>query len=132
MFYRRIFNMNWMIWTCLILSCCWCTGSMVAALSAPKPISYFWSEVSDPSSGIWRYNFYYYYIGNAASNVVLDVLIFIIPIPIVWKLQMRTGQKIAICSLFLLGGLYVLLHSLHSSTLIFSVFVLQASSGSTT
>ncbi|CAG8122282.1 unnamed protein product [Penicillium olsonii] len=104
MFYRRIFNMNWMIWTCLILSCCWCTGSMVAALSAPKPISYFWSEVSDPSSGIWRYNFYYYYIGNAASNVVLDVLIFIIPIPIVWKLQMRTGQKIAICSLFLLGG----------------------------
>lgn len=107
MFYRRVFNMNWMIWTCLIFSCCWCTGSMIAALSAPKPISYFWSEMINPSSGIWRYNFYYYYIGNAASNVILDVLIFITPIPVVWKLQMRTGQKIAICSLFLLGGLYV-------------------------
>ncbi|CAG8037110.1 unnamed protein product [Penicillium salamii] len=104
MFYRRVFNMNWMIWTCLIFSCCWCTGSMIAALSAPKPISYFWSEMISPSSGIWRYNFYYYYIGNATSNVVLDVLIFMTPIPVVWKLQMRTGQKIAICSLFLLGG----------------------------
>ena len=106
MFYRRIFSMNWMIWTCLIISCCWCAGSMVAALSAPKPVSYFWNEVTDPSSGRYRYDFYYYYIGNATANMVTDVLILTAPLPIVWKLQMRIGQKIEVCSLFLLGGLY--------------------------
>lgn len=78
---------------------------MIAALSAPKPVSYFWDEVTDPSSGRYRYDFYYYYIGNAVSNMVTDVLILIAPLPIVWKLQMRTGQKIEVCSLFLLGGL---------------------------
>ncbi|KAJ5334382.1 uncharacterized protein N7506_008165 [Penicillium brevicompactum] len=104
MFYRRIFSMNWMIWTCLVISCCWCAGSMVAALSAPRPVSYFWTEVTEPSSGRYRYDFYYYYIGNATANMVTDVLILIAPLPIVWKLQMRIGQKIEVCSLFLLGG----------------------------
>ncbi|KAK9848440.1 hypothetical protein MYU51_016657 [Penicillium brevicompactum] len=79
-------------------------GSMVAALSAPRPVSYFWTEVTEPSSGRYRYDFYYYYIGNATANMVTDVLILIAPLPIVWKLQMRIGQKIEVCSLFLLGG----------------------------
>lgn len=80
---------------------------MIAALCAPQPVSYFWSELTDPTSGRYRYNFYHYYIGNATANVVTDVLILLAPMPIVWQLQMRTGQKIAVCSLFLLGGLCV-------------------------
>lgn len=124
MFYRRIFGINRVIWICLMLSCCWCFGSMVAALCAPQPVSYFWSELIDPQSGRYRYNFYWYYIGNAASNVVTDVLILVAPMPVVWKLQMRTGQKIGVCSLLLLGGLYVPISPTLRSILIqFSVCV---------
>ncbi|KAJ5129257.1 uncharacterized protein N7515_005296 [Penicillium bovifimosum] len=104
MFYRRIFGMNWMIWTTLFISCGWAIGSFVAALCASHPISYFWTETVDPASGRYRYNFYYYYLGNATANVVTDVLILLVPIHTVWKLQMRTSQKIGVCGVLLLGG----------------------------
>jgi hypothetical protein len=105
MFYRRIFGMNWMIWTTLFISYGWAIGSFIAALCAAHPISYFWTETVDPTSGRYRYNFYYYYVGNAAANVVTDVLILLVPIPTVWQLQMRTAQKIGVCGVLLLGGL---------------------------
>lgn len=107
MFYRRIFGMNWMICATLFISYGWCVGSMIAALCACEPISYFWNELIDPTSGSYRYNFYYYYVGNAAANVVTDVLILLVPMPVVWSLQMRTTQKIGVCGVLLLGGLYV-------------------------
>lgn len=107
MFYRRIFGMNWTIWTTLVISYGWCIGSMIAALCACEPISYFWREIIDPTSGSYRYNFYYYYVGNAAANVVTDVLILLVPVPVVWSLQMRKTQKIGVCGVLLLGGLYV-------------------------
>ncbi|CAI7583126.1 unnamed protein product [Penicillium glandicola] len=104
MFYRRIFGMNWMIWATLFISYSWCIASMIAALSACDPISYFWTELTDPASGSYRYDFYYYYLGNAAANVVTDVLILLVPMPIIWRLQMRRAQKIAVCFILLLGG----------------------------
>lgn len=135
MFYRRIFGMNWMISACLFIAYSWAIGSMIAALCACHPVSYFWNEAIDPQSGWYRYNFYYYYIGNAAANVVTDVLILLIPIPIVWKLHMRTTQKIGVCGVLLLGGLYVLnLISLPRHMLIstlYPVFALQAAFEST-
>ncbi|OQE28590.1 hypothetical protein PENSTE_c003G07442 [Penicillium steckii] len=72
MFYRRIFGMNWMIWTCLMLSVAWLLGSMIALLVCPEPISNFWNEMVDHSGGRYRYNFLNYYIGNAAGNVASD------------------------------------------------------------
>jgi hypothetical protein len=105
MFYRRIFGMNWMIWTCLALSTAWVTGSMIALLACPDPIPYFWNQTVDPSGGRFRYNFYNYYIGNAAGNVASDVLILLVPFPIVWRLKMRVTQKIMVSGVLLLGVL---------------------------
>ncbi|KAJ5490512.1 hypothetical protein LT330_008552 [Penicillium expansum] len=104
MFYRRIFGMNWMIWATLLISHGWCIASMIAAICSCEPISYFWNEIIDPTAGSYRYNFYYYYVGNAAANVVTDVLILLVPIPVIWNLQMRTTQKIGVCGVLLLGG----------------------------
>lgn len=105
MFYRRIFGMNWMIWTCLVLSVAWLLGSMIALLVCPEPIPYFWKEMIDPTGGRYRYKFLNYYIGNAAGNVASDVLILLVPFPIVWKLKMRITQKIMVSSVLLLGVL---------------------------
>ena len=107
MFYRRIFGMTWLNGLCMILSVCWFFGSLIALLCAPDPVPFFWTETVNPYSGHWRYNFYYYYIGNAASNVATDLLILIVPIPVVWRLQMRVLQKIMVSTVLLLGLLYV-------------------------
>ncbi|KAJ5986047.1 hypothetical protein N7451_010412 [Penicillium sp. IBT 35674x] len=103
LFYRRIFGSSGSYWICIILASGWTTGSMIALLTCPSPVSYFWSELSNPGGGNYRYDFYNYYIGNAASNVVTDFLILLVPIPVIWKLKMRFTQKIMVSGVLLLG-----------------------------
>lgn len=105
LFYRRIFKMNLMMWVCLFLSIGFVIGTIVAFICAPRPPSYFWTQFVDPAGGSYAYNLYGFYIGNAAANVCIDVLIILTPIPIVWKLQMQTIRKILVSSIFLLGVL---------------------------
>lgn len=105
LFYRRVFGMNWQMWVCLFLSVGWGIGCIIAFLVACQPLSYFWTQYTDPQSGKCVYNLYGFYIGNAAVNVFTDFLILLVPIPIVWRLQMRNAQKILVCGIFFLGGL---------------------------
>lgn len=46
-----------------------------------------------------------FYYGNAISNLLTDVLILGLPLPIVWGLNMSTNRKIALSGVFLLGSL---------------------------
>ncbi|KAJ5169215.1 uncharacterized protein N7482_004809 [Penicillium canariense] len=102
-FYRRIFGRQWGILIGLFLTTGWALGSMIALLASCDPMAYFWSSTYDPKGGHSRYDFYQYYIGNAAANVVIDVLILLIPIPVVWRLKLRLTQKLLITSVFFLG-----------------------------
>lgn len=45
-------------------------------------------------------------IAGAAVNVFTDVMILIIPVPVVWKLQLPRRQKIAVLAIFATGALY--------------------------
>lgn len=63
--------------------------------------------MSNPDGGNYRYDVYNYYIGNAASNVVTDFLILLVPIPVIWRLRMRFTQKIMVSGVLLLGILCV-------------------------
>lgn len=38
------------------------------------------------------------------ANLLTDILILAMPIPIVWSLQLDRHKKIGVCGLFLLGG----------------------------
>lgn len=42
-------------------------------------------------------------LGLVISDVLTDVMILLIPIPIIWKLQMSTKNKIGLTGVFLLG-----------------------------
>ena len=43
----------------------------------------------------------------AAINVVTDVITVLIPVPIIWNLQMERNRKLQLVGIFLLSGLYV-------------------------
>lgn len=45
------------------------------------------------------------YLVQAYSDVVLDVFILLIPIPLIYKLRLPSRQKIAVLGIFLLGGM---------------------------
>ncbi len=42
-------------------------------------------------------------LGFVVSDVITDFMILIIPLPIVWRLQMSTAHKIGLTGVFLLG-----------------------------
>lgn len=102
--YRRIFGMTWTIWVCMLLTAGYFVSCTVAFLVCCQPVSYYWSQYADPTGGKCVFDLYPFYIGNAAANLTTDVLILLVPIPLTWKLQMRTSQKILIIGIFLLGG----------------------------
>ncbi|KAJ5645606.1 hypothetical protein N7507_011617 [Penicillium longicatenatum] len=103
LFYRRVFGMNPLNWLACFFSVGWFIGCTVALCLAPAPVSYFWTQVADETGGHYRYSFYSYYVGNAATNVVCDFLVMTVPIPIVWRLKMRVAQKIMVSIVLFLG-----------------------------
>ena len=48
-----------------------------------------------------------YVIATSITNVAIDVTIFALPLPLVWRLQMATIRKIALTLVFGLGLAYV-------------------------
>ncbi|KXG53583.1 uncharacterized protein PGRI_006330 [Penicillium griseofulvum] len=104
LFYRRIFGMTYSMWFCVFLTTGYFVSCMVAFLVCCRPVSYYWTQYADPSGGVCIFNLYPFYIGNAAANVVTDGIILLVPIPLVWKLQMRKTQKVMLSGIFLLGG----------------------------
>lgn len=47
------------------------------------------------------------YMATAVSNIVTDVMLFVIPIPTVLSLQMGKRQKIGAMIIFAIGSMYV-------------------------
>ncbi|KAJ6096867.1 hypothetical protein N7486_007613 [Penicillium sp. IBT 16267x] len=103
LFYRRVFGMNPLNWLASFFAIGWFIGCTVALFLAPAPISYFWTQVADETGGHYRYSFYNYYIGSAATNVVCDFLVLAVPIPVVWRLKMRVTQKVMVSLVLFLG-----------------------------
>lgn len=48
-----------------------------------------------------------YYISTSAFNVALDFWILVLPLPVVWSLQLSGRRKVGLNVIFLIGGLYV-------------------------
>ena len=42
---------------------------------------------------------------NGVYNLITDIAILILPMPIVWQMRLENSKKIAVTSIFLLGGL---------------------------
>lgn len=80
-------------------------GSVTAILLQCIPLSALWdSKVMETAKCIQLTNFYY---ANAGINIATDVVILLLPLRILWGLHMPLRQRISLCALFGLGGLYV-------------------------
>ncbi|RAH48747.1 uncharacterized protein BO95DRAFT_461005 [Aspergillus brunneoviolaceus CBS 621.78] len=82
--YRRIFGMSKAIWFCAVLTIGYWLSCTIAFLVCCRPVSYYWRQYADPSSGRCVFNLYPFYIGNAVANLITD--------------------KVLVCGIFMLGG----------------------------
>ncbi|PYI04564.1 hypothetical protein BO78DRAFT_471214 [Aspergillus sclerotiicarbonarius CBS 121057] len=61
------------------------------------PISAFWTKRGT------CFDFALFALGYAVVNIITDLAIWLMPIPIIWKIQMPMHQKIALSLIFALG-----------------------------
>ncbi|MCJ1439411.1 hypothetical protein MMC27_008805 [Xylographa pallens] len=109
-FYRHMFPSNatsflWrMAWYfVLIWVLTWFVACGLVTVFQCTPVPFLWNQVTGDTSGscIDEYSFL---AANSALNIASDIMILMLPMPIVWHLHIQNSQKLAISSIFLLGG----------------------------
>ena len=73
---------------------------------------------------VWRLH-----VLTISQNVLLDIYVFILPIPILAKLQMPTRKKIAVISVFAFGGASVIMGAIRFHTLLALLSLFNTSHG---
>ena len=104
--YHRIFPVHglhiafWIVGTVVV-----CFGIITdfSAVFACVPVKGSW----DPAIRPYCINFNVLLILHGSQNVVTDFVLLCLPMPLVWKLHMRTSRKVQVSAIFILGGLYV-------------------------
>ncbi|KAM0553265.1 hypothetical protein ACHAPJ_007555 [Fusarium lateritium] len=85
----------------LVVVGAWSISQIFVYAFACRPIALFWDKSLEgsciPNNPSW-------YI-NAAGNILTDLLILVLPLPIIRKLQLGRRQKYILMSIFCLGFL---------------------------
>ncbi|KAI4268066.1 MAG: hypothetical protein L6R38_007976 [Xanthoria sp. 2 TBL-2021] len=111
LFYRRVFisqatslrfRIVWYaitVWTFL-----WGISTFFAAAFQCSPASFYWSKYTRKTQGTCM-DLRVLLLVTASLNIVTDVALLILPMPVVWNLKIERSQKFAVSGIFLLGGL---------------------------
>ncbi|KAI9835242.1 MAG: hypothetical protein M1838_005354 [Thelocarpon superellum] len=103
LFFYRIFPTVRFRRTCLVVIGCylaWFIAIIVLDIFQCKPIAYQWDkslhgECVSPRT---------FFVGNGVTNVVLDFMILLLPMPMIWKLHQSRANKVALTATFALGS----------------------------
>ncbi|KAI9679254.1 MAG: hypothetical protein M1817_005273 [Caeruleum heppii] len=105
LFYRRVFtfqNPRFKLAVIVVGAfalACW-VAIFISTLFHCLPIAYNWDK-SIPGQCV---NPNALFISALALNLFTDILIVLLPIPMIWRIQISRAEKIAVSSAFLLGG----------------------------
>lgn len=105
-FYHRIFSFNnrtftAILWTVGAFIVCYCLTQSIASILACLPVRSNWT----PGMDHYCVNIPVAATIIASCNVLSDIVILILPMPLLYRLQKPLGQKLQIMGIFLLGGL---------------------------
>jgi hypothetical protein len=102
--YMRIFvtrTFRVFCWMALIVVLGWSIGSIFATIFQCVPLKGSWDKTLDARC----INSDTFWISYGALNIVTDVMVLALPMPMIWKLQMKLRDRIMLIGVFLLGGL---------------------------
>ena len=110
--YLRLFGVRPLfrkvIYLMFVLVVGWCIAVVFAAIFQASPPSLLWTtNLKDLPKGYHHIDFPAYLIGSAVPNVVMDFAILLLPMGIVWQLQISMSRKMALSAVFAVGALYV-------------------------
>lgn len=79
--------------------------AMISNILSCIPVSAFWSPTADMRCIDKKFLWFF----NASFNILSDLVILILPMPIIKSLKLPIRQKVGLMMVLGLGGLYVLL-----------------------
>lgn len=107
-FYLRLSPQKWFrvaIWVTIAIITMYTLGICIPLIFSCKPISMNWDPYITEGTCLNRPTLY---ILTAATNIISDLILFVLPIPMVIKLQIPTRQKIGLVGIFGVGSLTVI------------------------
>ncbi|KAL4750645.1 hypothetical protein BDW72DRAFT_203775 [Aspergillus terricola var. indicus] len=121
-FYLRIFttdSFKRIAYTMIFLCSAYGVGSVVASILDCMPPSYFWTRFDGVSTG--------YCVSQTAFkvippvNIALDVVVMVLPLPLLARLNLPLQKKIRVLSMFLVGVLIIVADILRITHLYHSI-----------
>ncbi|KUI72444.1 hypothetical protein VM1G_07440 [Cytospora mali] len=113
-FYRRLFpgpRFNIASWATIVLVALWGLAMFLANLLTCRPISGNWGAFTaapaEAMKGAICVNPVPRYWTSGVLDVFTDVVIFILPQPLVWRLQMSTSKKVGVSAIFSVGAFVI-------------------------
>ncbi|MDI1491216.1 MAG: hypothetical protein OHK93_002423 [Ramalina farinacea] len=109
-FYYRIFSLMrfrtiliWVAVVCIV----YMIGIDITIVLQCRPVSYAWERV-DPNVKGTCFNVTKFFVGSGSFNVVLNFVVFVLPLPLLWRLRTTLRQQIILTAIFTLAGFVVL------------------------
>ncbi|KAL2860786.1 uncharacterized protein BJX67DRAFT_326749 [Aspergillus lucknowensis] len=110
--YRRIFGIvrpfrialaiSWF----LVLG--WFVACVIASIAGCRPVEYFWTRFEAPReaapAGGSCFNEVAFFRWNGIANMLLDILMLVLPLPMVWRMKMSRRRRMLLTGVFLMGG----------------------------
>jgi hypothetical protein len=106
LFYLRLFpgrKFAYWAYANMAYTICWGIATWIVNLNVCHPIAYFWDKTipdgyckNQAVSGTI----------NGSLSLFGDIMILVLPIPMVWGLQINLRRRLALLGIFLLGTLY--------------------------
>lgn len=96
--YVRFQKALWGAWALLVA---YFLVAFILAVGGCQPASFFWDK-DQKGHCIDEVNFFRW---NGIVNMLLDVMVLILPLPMVWRLNLGVRQKLALTGIFMLGAL---------------------------
>ena len=78
---------------------CYCLGFIIRTFAICHPIEYNWDKDIHGSCGDGEKSS----IAGGISNMILDIIVIVLPMPMLWRLQMAAKKKMIVMGIFGLG-----------------------------
>lgn len=103
-FYTVIFHLKWFriaAYTVMVLAVLYSLAALLEIFLSCFPMPYLWDPLGNPGGSC--INLAQSWLAVGLTNLIEDVLIILLPLPVLWRLKLDTRRKLALSAIFSLG-----------------------------
>ncbi|KAL2854877.1 hypothetical protein BJY01DRAFT_243527 [Aspergillus pseudoustus] len=96
--FRIALGISWFLIIGYFIAC------VIASIAGCLPVSYIWTRFEDPPGTGSCFDEVAFFRWNGIANMLLDILMLILPLPMVWRMKMSKRRRFLLTGIFGMGG----------------------------